>query len=48
MQLSLSERIVASYLLCKTKAALTLAGESGNKSEYETLAEEAEKVVRAR
>ena len=48
MQPSLSERIVASYLLCKTKASLELAGETGTKSEYEALLEEARDRVRVK
>ncbi len=46
MPSSLSERIVASYLLCKTKAALTFAGESGSQSEYEALTKDASDAVR--
>lgn len=48
MQPSLSEQIVASYLLCKTKASLELAGETGSKSEYEALLEEARNQVRVK
>lgn len=48
MQPSLSERIVSSYLLCKTKASLELGGETGVKSEYEALAEEARAAVRSK
>ncbi len=48
MQPSLSEKTVASYLLCKTKAGLTLSGEKGNKCEYETLLEETSYRIRQR
>ncbi|MDX1929424.1 MAG: TM0106 family RecB-like putative nuclease, partial [Pirellulaceae bacterium] len=40
MHFRLSERIVASYLLCKTKAHLMLAGEVGSKTEFESLLDE--------